>query len=79
MLFTFGSLVLPPLVAKNLCREVRTMFFVAPAVALVTDTIGFVLANRYDFPPAQMNVALTCLLLVIAWLLRSLRPTVVAT
>jgi hypothetical protein len=52
---------------------------VAPAVALVTNTIGFVLANRYDFPPAQMNVALTCLLLVIAWLFRSLRTTVVAT
>jgi len=79
MLFTFGSLVLPPLVAKNLCREVRPMFFVAPVVAMLTNTIGFVLANRYDFPPAQMNVALACLLLVIAWLFRSLRPTVVAT
>jgi ABC-type Mn2+/Zn2+ transport system permease subunit len=73
MLFAFGSLVLPPLVAKNLCREVRPMFFVAPAVALVTNTIGFVLANRYDFPPAQMNVVLACLLLLIAWLLRGFR------
>jgi len=73
MLFTFGSLVLPPLVAKNLCREIRPMFFAAPAVALVTNSIGFVLANRYDFPPAQMNVVLACLLLVIAWLLRGLR------
>jgi ABC-type Mn2+/Zn2+ transport system permease subunit len=79
MLFAFGSLVLAPLVAKNLCREILPMFYVAPAVALVTNTIGFVLANRYDFPPAQMNVALTCLLLVIAWLFRSLRTTVVAT
>ena len=73
MLYTFGSLVLPALVAKNLCREVRPMFFVAPAVSLVGNTIGFVLANRYDFPPAQMNVALAGLLLLIAWLLRGLR------
>jgi len=73
MLFTFGSLVLPALVAKNVCREVRPMFFVAPVVALATNTLGFVLANRYDFPPAQMNVVLACLLLVAAWLFRGLR------
>lgn len=73
MLFTLGSLVLPALVAKNLCREVRWMFFVAPAVALATNTVGFVLANYYDFPPAQMNVALTCLLLLVAWLFRDFR------
>jgi zinc/manganese transport system permease protein len=73
MLYTFGGLVLPPLVAKNLCREVRTMFFVAPAVALLTNTIGFVLANHYDFPPAQMVVANACLLLLAAWVSRRFR------
>ena len=49
------------------------MFLVAPAVSLVANTLGFVLANRYDFPPAQMNVALAGLLLLIAWLVRGLR------
>jgi zinc transport system permease protein len=73
MLFTFGSLVLPPLVAKNLCREIRPMFVVAPLVAVGTNAVGFVLANRYDFPPAQMNVALAAALLPLAWLWRSLR------
>jgi zinc transport system permease protein len=73
MLFTFGSLVLPPLVAKNLCREVRPIFIVAPIVAMTTNTVGFVLANRYDFPPAQMNVALLCVVLLMAWGLRPLR------
>ena len=72
MLYTFGSLVLPALVAKNVCREVRAMFFVAPAVALATSTIGFVLSNHYDFPPAQMSVALACLLLLAAWTFRTL-------
>jgi ABC-type Mn2+/Zn2+ transport system permease subunit len=73
MLFTFGSLVLPPLVAKNVCREVRPMFVVAPLVALATNTVGFVLANHYDFPPAQMNIALLCFLLLAAWGFRRLR------
>jgi len=73
MLYTFGSLVLPPLVAKNVCREVRPMFIVAPLVALVVDAVGFVLANHYDFPPAQMNVALAGLVLLAAWTYRRLR------
>jgi ABC-type Mn2+/Zn2+ transport system permease subunit len=66
-------LVLPALVAKNLCREVRPMFVVAPLVAICTAAIGFVLANHYDDPPAQMSVALLCLLLAIAWLVRRVR------
>lgn len=73
MLYTFGCLVLPALVAKNLCREVRPMFLVSPLVALGTGTAGFVLANHYDYPPAQMTIALLSLLLTIAWLLRRLR------
>jgi len=73
MLYTFGCLVLPALVAKNLCRKVRSMFFVAPAVAVGTSAIGFLLANYYDYPPGQMNVALFCLGLMMAWMFRRLR------
>jgi ABC-type Mn2+/Zn2+ transport system permease subunit len=72
MLYTFGCLVLPALVAKNLCREVRDMFFVAPVVAILAGITGFVLANYYDYPPGQMTVALYCLLLVLVWILRRL-------
>lgn len=73
MLYTFGCLVLPALVAKNVCREVRPMLLVTPLVAVVTATVGFVLANYYDYPPAQMTVALLCLWLALAWALRWLR------
>jgi ABC-type Mn2+/Zn2+ transport system permease subunit len=69
MLYTFGCLVLPALVAKNLCRKV----LVAPAVAVGTNAIGFLLANYYDYPPGQMNVALFCLELPLAWMFRKLR------
>ncbi len=72
MLYTFGCLVLPALVAKNLCREVRHMFFVAPVVAILAGITGFVLANHYDYPPGQMTVALYCLLLVLVWIFRRL-------
>ncbi len=73
MLYTFGCLVLPALVAKNLCREVRYMFFVAPAVAMGIGFAGFVLANHHDYPPGQLTVTLFCLLLVVAWVSRRLR------
>ena len=68
MLYTFGLLVLPALVAKNVCREVRTLFFISPLVAVSVGTMGFVLANHYDFPPAQMTVALLSGLLILGWL-----------
>jgi ABC-type Mn2+/Zn2+ transport system permease subunit len=70
MLYTFGCLILPALVAKNLCREVRHMFWVAPLVAIGTGIIGFLFANHYDYPPGQMTIALFCLELVVAWVLR---------
>jgi zinc transport system permease protein len=70
MLYTFGCLVLPALIAKNVCREVRRMLVAAPAVAVVTAGLGFVLANHYDFPPAQMTIALLSVFLTVAWLFR---------
>ena len=74
MLYTFGSLVLPALVAKNLCREVSTVFVVAPGIAIGTSALGFVLANYYDYPPGQMTVALLSVWLMVAWGIRRARP-----
>ena len=74
MLYTFGSLVLPALVAKNLCREVSTVFLVAPGVAIGTSALGFVLANYYDYPPGQMTVVLLSICLMVAWGIRRARP-----
>ncbi len=71
MLYSFGILVLPALVARSLCREVAPMFAVAPAVALGTAVPGFLLADRLDVPPAQLAVALLCGLLALAWGLRA--------
>lgn len=46
MLYTFGLLVLPALIARSVCREVRTLFFISPIVAVSVGTLGFVLANH---------------------------------
>ena len=67
MLYTFGCLILPALIAKNMSREIRTMFFLAPIMALLLGSVGFVLANHFDYPPAQMAVVLQSLLLVAIW------------
>ena len=70
VLFTFGCLVLPALVAKNICREVRSVFWVAPLIAVTAGLIGFVLAHHYDYPSAQMTVVLLSGLLLVSWAVR---------
>jgi ABC-type Mn2+/Zn2+ transport system permease subunit len=70
MLYTFGCLVLPALAARSLAREMREMLLLSPILALVASALGFVLANAYDYPPAQTTVGLLCLALALAWLYR---------
>jgi ABC-type Mn2+/Zn2+ transport system permease subunit len=72
-LFAFGCLVLPALVAKNVCREVRPMLWVAPCVAVGTTLAGFVLSNGLDWPPAHAIVGLQAAALPAAWLWRRAR------
>lgn len=60
MLYAFGSLVLPAMLSKRLCREVGPMFWTAPLLHFGAALPGFVLANHYDLPPAQVVVVLLC-------------------
>ena len=75
-IFTFGCLVLPALAARSLCREVRTMFLVAPALGLAAAMVAFVLAHALDFPPGQTTAFVQCLVLVAAWGIRFTRRTI---
>ena len=74
VVYAFASLVLPALIAKNLGRTARSLFFLAPCISLGTGVIAFVLANDYDFPPGQTAAACLCVLLAAAWVLRAVRP-----
>lgn len=73
LLFTFGCLVLPALIARNLCRNVGPMFVTAPAVGLLAVLAGLMGAHAWDFPPGQLVVALLGATLVLAWMWRELR------
>jgi ABC-type Mn2+/Zn2+ transport system permease subunit len=73
ILYTFGHLVLPALIAKNLCREVKTAFWLAPCLTVSASVVGFVIANHWDYPPAQMTVALLSLMLALTWVRRRWR------
>ena len=64
LVYTFGCLVLPALVARNLCRELRPMLWVAPAVAAGAAAAAFALAHLADVPPAHAAVALLCALVL---------------
>ena len=73
VVFSFGCLVLPALVAKQLCREVRQMLWVSPVVGFGAAVAGFVVANDRDLPPGQAAVAILCGALAAAWLVRRVR------
>lgn len=73
LLYTFGSLVLPAVAAASLCRETRSLFVVAPLLALLAGIVGFVLANHSDDPPGQMAVVVQAALVAAAWVVRRRR------
>jgi ABC-type Mn2+/Zn2+ transport system permease subunit len=75
LLYTFGSLVLPPLAATALCRRTRPLFLVAPALGLAAAATGFVIANHTDDPPGQMAVVVQALMVAAAWGARLVRST----
>jgi ABC-type Mn2+/Zn2+ transport system permease subunit len=73
MLYTFGCLVLPALIAKSLCREVRPMLLASPAIGLTASLIGFYVSFRFDLPPAHVTVGVLSLGLALGWGIRGLR------
>jgi ABC-type Mn2+/Zn2+ transport system permease subunit len=73
LLYVFGCLVVPAMIARNLCRRMAPMFWVSPLIALVGVSIGFIWANHADYPFAQAAVATLATLMVPAWLVRRMR------
>ncbi len=76
MLFTFGCMILPAQMAKNLCRDIPGMFWVAPVLGFICVLLGLVFGNSFDLPPAQTVVALMSVVLLVTWGLRSVRESV---
>jgi ABC-type Mn2+/Zn2+ transport system permease subunit len=72
MLFTFGCLVLPPLVARDLSATTARMFWISPLVGVLGTVAGLVVAHRVDLPPGQTIVAMLGGTLVLVWGVRHL-------
>jgi len=71
LLYVFGCLVLPALIAKQVCRTLSAMFIVAPLAAVATAVSGFVLAHGADLPPAHIAIALQAAVLACVWSARA--------
>lgn len=67
LVYTFGCLVLPAMVAKNVVHELRSVVVAAPLVAVAGAFATFVLANHFDLPPGQLAVALLAAGQLLAW------------
>jgi len=70
MLFAFGALALPVMIAKQYCGEVRSLFLVAPAVGASLAFVGLWLSFAWNLPPGQAAVGVMCVALLVAHLTR---------
>lgn len=59
-LLVFGFMVLPPLAARGLARNMRSFFLLSSLLGLVTAIAGFYLSIRLDLPLGPTDVALGC-------------------
>ena len=73
LLFTFGCLVLPALTAKNLSRNVGSMFWLTPLVAFLGVFPGLAIAHHLDLPPGQVSIAALAGIAVLGALFKSMR------
>ncbi len=63
MLFTLGCLVLPVLIAKQWCGEVRVLLIGSPLIGIVGALVGLWLSHLWNLPPGQVIVVLFCVIL----------------
>jgi ABC-type Mn2+/Zn2+ transport system permease subunit len=71
-LVTFGFLLIPPLIAHMLARNMRQFSLMAAGIGGATALAGFAIAYRWDYPVGPTDVALLGLLYGIVFLGRKL-------
>jgi len=67
-LFVFGFLVVPPVAAMLLTRNVKMIFVVSVLIGLLTPVVGLFLAFVFDFPASPAIVGVASLVLGAAWM-----------
>lgn len=76
MLFTFGCFVLPAMAARNFCKELGKMFWVAPVFCLLSVFVALVFSNSRDLPPGQAGVVTMAVGLVVSWVWKRVRDSI---
>ena len=71
-LVTFGFLVIPPLTARMLTRQMLTFSLTAAGLGAMTAFAGFYCAYRFDLPLGPAEVALASLGLAVVTITRGL-------
>ena len=71
-LVTFGFLVIPPLTARMLTRQMLTFSLTAAGLGAMTAFAGFYCAYRFDLPLGPAEVALASLVLAVVTTIRGL-------
>jgi ABC-type Mn2+/Zn2+ transport system permease subunit len=67
LLYTFGCLVLPTLIARQLFRQLWPLFLAAPLIALGAGILGIGVGHAGDLPPGQTTVGVLVALLPLAF------------
>jgi len=73
LMLVFDFLVLPAVTGLLLARKMSGVFAWAIAAGLAAAVIGFSLSVPFDLPTGPAIVAVSGLLVIVAWLLRRLR------
>ncbi len=73
LLYSFGMLVLPTLLAQHCTRETLPLFWLAPLLAVLCTIPAFVLAHLLDLPPAQLAVCGLAVLVLSGMFVRRIR------
>jgi ABC-type Mn2+/Zn2+ transport system permease subunit len=71
LLFVFGLTLLPVLLARDLCRSLTAVLFVAPLAGATVTGAALVVAHLCDLPPGQTAVALLAVAVCAARALRA--------
>jgi ABC-type Mn2+/Zn2+ transport system permease subunit len=72
-LVAFGFMVIPPLIARRLARNMRQFFGIASLLGGVSSFVGFWIAYRFDLPVGPTDITLLGALLLLSggfWIVR---------
>ena len=78
MMFTFGCMAFPAMIAKQWSVQIKSLFWVSPLVALVMAFLGLFVSYCFQLPPALVIVAMLGGLALIAYVMRLVMDRVLA-